>query len=73
MNIKDHNPGANVPKQPADEPRGDRGSGDKTWSPDDGEQGISNRVEDEDDNEFNEDEDESEDEEDGDDLEDIAE
>lgn len=29
-------------------PLGDRGHGDKTWTPPEGEQGISNRVEDED-------------------------
>ena len=67
MNIKDHNPTANVPKQTGDQPRGDRGRGDKTWSPDPGEQGISNRVEDEDDNEFDENEDDSEDPEEADD------
>ena len=31
---------------PADEPRGDLGHGDRTWSPDEGEQGISNRPDD---------------------------
>ena len=40
-------PSANLPKQDPDEPLGDRGGGDKTWSPDSGEQGISNRVDDE--------------------------
>ena len=61
MNIKDHNPSANVPKQTADEPRGDKGGDDKTWSPEDGEQGISNRVEDEDDSEFDHEEDDVDD------------
>ena len=36
-------PSANVPRQDAEEPLGDRGKGDKTWSPEQGEQGISNR------------------------------
>jgi hypothetical protein len=47
MNQKQTNPGANVPKQQPDEPRGDRGA-DKTWQPPAGEQGISNRPDDED-------------------------
>ena len=42
MDSKHHNPGANVPAQGQDEPRGDRGRGDKTWAPG-AEQGISNR------------------------------
>jgi hypothetical protein len=33
--------------QGPDEPKGDRGQGDKTWSPGPGEQGISNRPADE--------------------------
>jgi hypothetical protein len=37
-----------VPEQDPDEPLGDRGNGDKTWSPEEGNQGISNRVGDED-------------------------
>ena len=41
------NPSANVPRQTPDEPMGDRGQGDKTWSPNQGEQGISNRADDE--------------------------
>ena len=41
-------PSANVPRQNAEEPLGDRGKGDKTWSPEQGEQGISNREGDED-------------------------
>jgi hypothetical protein len=65
MKIKDHDPNVNAPKQSADEPRGDRGSDDKTWSPETDDQGILNRVEDEDDNEFEDDEDDSEDEEAG--------
>jgi hypothetical protein len=44
---KHHNPGANVPMQGPDEPKGDRGQGDKTWSPGESEQGISNRPADE--------------------------
>ena len=47
MDSKYTNPGANVPEQGPDEPRGDRGNGDKTWSPPTGEQGISNRQGDE--------------------------
>jgi hypothetical protein len=63
MDNKDNNPNANVPEQSADEPLGDRGTGDRTWSPPEGEQGISNRVEDEDDSAFiDEDEDSDEDE-----------
>ena len=41
------NPNANVPEQEPNEPVGDRGKGDKTWSPGQGEQGLSNRVGDE--------------------------
>ena len=48
MNRTDTNPSANVPARSPDEPLGDRGQGDKTWSPAQGEQGISNRVMDED-------------------------
>jgi len=40
-------PTANGPGQGPDEPFGDRGKGDKTWSPEKGEQGISNREDDE--------------------------
>jgi hypothetical protein len=47
MDSKTHNPGANIPRQRDEEPRGDRGQGDKTWAPDPGEQGISNRPDDE--------------------------
>lgn len=47
MNSKHHNPGSNTPEQKPNEPLGDRGKGDKTWSPEQGEQGISNRVDDE--------------------------
>jgi hypothetical protein len=47
MDIKETNPSANVPKQQPDAPRGDRGE-DKTWEPTKGEQGISNREDDED-------------------------
>jgi len=47
MNIKQTNPSANVPAQDGDEPLGDRGNGDKTWTPRPGEQGISNRPDDE--------------------------
>jgi len=42
---EDTNPSANVP-QGAEEPAGDRGGNDKTWSPAQGEQGISNRPDD---------------------------
>ena len=45
--MSEQNPSANVPKQGAAEPLGDRGKGDKTWTPEAGEQGISNRVGDE--------------------------
>lgn len=41
-------PTANSPEQGPEEPFGDRGGGDKTWSPEQGEQGISNRADDED-------------------------
>ena len=41
-------PSANVPRQRPEEPLDDRGKGDKTWSPAQGEQGISNREGDED-------------------------
>lgn len=41
------NPAGNVPRQHDDEPRGDLG-GEKTWEPPEGEQGISNRADDED-------------------------
>jgi hypothetical protein len=46
MDTKTHNPNANVPKQTDDEPRGDRGRGDRTWTPSPGAQGISNRPDD---------------------------
>ena len=46
MNSKYTNPSANVPDQDSDEPLGDRGQGDKTWSPEEGKQGISNRPDD---------------------------
>ena len=48
MNNKHHNPDSNTPEQKPNEPLGDRGKGDKTWSPEQGEQGISNRVGDDD-------------------------
>src|SRR5687768_13202154 len=47
MDSKDHNPSANVPGQTDEEPKGDRGRGDKTWTPPADEQGISNRPGDE--------------------------
>jgi hypothetical protein len=47
MNSKDTYPKANVPRQDPNEPLGDRGQGDKTWSPEQGEQGISNHPDDE--------------------------
>jgi hypothetical protein len=46
MNIKETNPGANVPKQDPNAPLGDRGRDGKTWTPPQGEQGISNRPDD---------------------------
>ena len=48
MNDKKRNPSGNVPTQLPQEPLGDRGQRDKTWTPAEGEQGISNRVMDED-------------------------
>jgi hypothetical protein len=47
MDSKDRNPTANVPAQTDEDPRGDRGRGDKTWTPPADEQGISNRPGDE--------------------------
>ena len=47
--MSNQSPTANGPgQQGPEEPLGDRGKGDKTWSPEQGEQGISNRVGDED-------------------------
>jgi hypothetical protein len=46
MDIKETNPGRNVPKQQRDRPLGDQGS-EKTWEPPHGEQGVSNRSDDE--------------------------
>jgi hypothetical protein len=46
MDIKETNPGASAPKQQPDGPLGDQGS-EKTWKPPQGEQGISNRPDDE--------------------------
>ena len=43
MNVKETNPSVNVPKQQPDAPLSDRGNDDKTWTPPQGEQGISNR------------------------------
>lgn len=64
MNSKDTNPNANVPEQQQNAPLGDRGQGDKTWTPGE-EQGISNRLGDEaeeekdgEDDDFDEDDDE---------------
>ena len=73
-------PGANL-GAPVDDPKGDLGHGNKTWSPEEGEQGISNRPDDEADGvpggdeaddaaAFNGDEDEDEDEDEDDDDED---
>jgi hypothetical protein len=42
MDVKENDGRPNV-TNPTEEPKGDRGNGDKTWSPDHGEQGISNR------------------------------
>ena len=47
MDGKDRNPTANVPAQTDEDPKGDRGRGDKTWAPPAEEQGISNRPGDE--------------------------
>ena len=44
---KDTNSSANVPSQSKNEPLGDRGHGDKTWTREQAEQGISNRPDDE--------------------------
>jgi hypothetical protein len=44
---KQTEPNTDTPAQKPVEPLGDRGKGDKTWSPEQGEQGISNRVGDE--------------------------
>ena len=41
------NPDANTPEQKPNEPLGDRGARDRTWSPEQDEQGISTRVGDE--------------------------
>jgi hypothetical protein len=46
MDIKETNPSANVPRQRENEPLGDQGH-EKTWEPPPGEQGISNRADDE--------------------------
>jgi hypothetical protein len=40
-------PTANSADQRREEPLGDRGNGDRSWTPEEGEQGISNRVGDE--------------------------
>jgi hypothetical protein len=48
LNEKERNPSANVPTQLPEEPLGDRGRGDKPWTPAAGDEGISNRVMDED-------------------------
>jgi hypothetical protein len=47
MDSKVHNPSANVPAQTDEDPKGDRGQGDKTWTAPADEQGISNRAGDE--------------------------
>jgi hypothetical protein len=47
MNFEYTSPQANVPVQRDDEPAGDRAHADKTWMPPSGEQGISNRPDDE--------------------------
>jgi hypothetical protein len=47
MDSKVHNPSANVPAQTDEDPKGDRGQGDKTWAAPADEQGISNRPGDE--------------------------
>jgi hypothetical protein len=48
MDTKEANPSAHIPGQSPSSPLGDRGRGDKTWVPPAGEQGISNRVNDDD-------------------------
>ena len=77
MKTKDTNASVKVPEQDSNEPLGDRGEGDKSWKPERGEQGISNRPDDEaaqeaddDDDDFAEDEDDDDDEEAEDDAED---
>ena len=52
MDIKDTNPSAITSDQRPDEPLGDLGD-EKTWEPPPGEQGISNRPDDEDTDESN--------------------
>ncbi len=47
MNSKTTNPGTHVPAERADEPAGDRGDASKIEMPPSGEQGISNRPDDE--------------------------
>lgn len=47
MDSKVRNPSANVPAQTDEDPKGDRGQGDKTWTAPVDEQGISNRAGDE--------------------------
>jgi hypothetical protein len=47
MDRQDTNPSAHVPSQGKNEPLGDRAQRDKTWIPKEGEQGISNRPDDE--------------------------
>jgi hypothetical protein len=46
--MSNQSPTANSQGQGPEEPFGDRGKGDKTWKPDEGEQGISNRIGDQD-------------------------
>ncbi len=46
--MKSQNANVKIQKQGPDEPLGDRGQGDTSWTPDSGEQGISNRAGDED-------------------------
>ena len=48
MNEKQKNPSSNVPAQSQNQPLGDRGMDGRTWTPPKGEQGISNRQGDED-------------------------
>ena len=54
--MSNQSPTANGQGQGPEEPFGDRGKGDKTWSPEQGEQGISNRVGDEEPEEHDEEE-----------------
>ena len=47
MKNQSETPNTNVPRNSPLDPLGDRGQGDRTWTPEEGEQGISNRPDDE--------------------------